>query len=117
MKRAQPERTNLFGDQNPRSTSHDSNLTQNAIQALEDCEERYHPPAFIDEREKIILEVSDTGKRSKEERGKKSFIPSLLQEKGLRNRTCLSKRRSCSPQMQFIQVNRKQGRKLLLVDF
>jgi signal transduction histidine kinase len=52
------------------------NLLQNAIQALEDSEEKIITlSAFIDESGKIILEVSDTGKGIEEEALGKIFIP------------------------------------------
>ena len=52
------------------------NLTQNAIQAVEDSEvRRIILRAFIDEAGKIILEVADTGKGIEEEALSKIFIP------------------------------------------
>jgi len=58
------------------------NLTQNAIQALEDCEVKVITlRAYIDEAGKIILEVSDTGKGIEEEALGKIFIPFFTTKK------------------------------------
>ncbi|MEB2776062.1 ATP-binding protein [Algoriphagus sp. D3-2-R+10] len=75
IKEINPKELILFGDQ----TQIEQvliNLTQNAIQALEDSEvKRIFLRAFIDEAGKIILEVSDTGKGIDEEALSKIFIP------------------------------------------
>lgn len=80
-KELNPKELILFGDQ----TQIEQvliNLTQNAIQALEDCEEKTITlRAFIDESGKIILEVSDTGKGIEEEALGKIFIPFFTTKK------------------------------------
>jgi two-component system, NtrC family, nitrogen regulation sensor histidine kinase NtrY len=80
-KELDPKELILFGDQ----TQIEQvliNLTQNAIQALEDCEEKVITlRAYIDEAGKIILEVSDTGKGIEEEALGKIFIPFFTTKK------------------------------------
>ncbi|MCE7053288.1 ATP-binding protein [Algoriphagus sp. AGSA1] len=75
IKEINPKELILFGDQ----TQIEQvliNLTQNAIQAVEDSEvKRIILRAFIDEAGKIILEVADTGKGIEEEALSKIFIP------------------------------------------
>jgi len=75
IKEISPKELILFGDQ----TQIEQvliNLTQNAIQAVEDSDvKRIILRAFIDEAGKIILEVSDTGKGIEEEALSKIFIP------------------------------------------
>ncbi|MDF2157171.1 ATP-binding protein [Algoriphagus sp. CAU 1675] len=77
----EPEELILFGDQ----TQIEQvliNLTQNAIQALEDAEEKTITlRGYIDEAGKIILEVSDTGKGIEEEALSKIFIPFFTTKK------------------------------------
>lgn len=80
-KELNPNELILFGDQ----TQIEQvliNLLQNAIQALEDAEERKITlRAFIDEAGKIIIEVSDTGKGIEEEALGKIFIPFFTTKK------------------------------------
>ena len=80
-KELNPNELILFGDQ----TQIEQvliNLLQNAIQALEDAEEkRITLRAFIDEAGKIIIEVSDTGKGIEEEALSKIFIPFFTTKK------------------------------------
>ena len=75
IKEINPKELILFGDQ----TQIEQvliNLTQNAIQAVEDSKvKRIILRAFIDEAGKIILEVADTGKGIEEEALSKIFIP------------------------------------------
>ena len=75
IKEINPKELILFGDQ----TQIEQvliNLTQNAIQAVEDSQvKRIILRAFIDEAGKIILEVADTGKGIEEEALSKIFIP------------------------------------------
>ncbi len=80
-KELNPNELVLFGDQ----TQIEQvliNLTQNAIHALEDAEEKIiNLRAYIDEAGKIILEVSDTGKGIEEEALGKIFIPFFTTKK------------------------------------
>jgi two-component system, NtrC family, nitrogen regulation sensor histidine kinase NtrY len=80
-KELNPNELILFGDQ----TQIEQvliNLLQNAIQALEDAEEKKITlRAFIDEAGKIIIEVSDTGKGIEEEALGKIFIPFFTTKK------------------------------------
>ncbi len=80
-KELNPNELILFGDQ----TQIEQvliNLLQNAIQALDDAEEkRITLRAFIDEAGKIIIEVSDTGKGIEEEALSKIFIPFFTTKK------------------------------------
>ncbi|MFC3880394.1 sensor histidine kinase [Algoriphagus namhaensis] len=80
-KELNPSELILFGDQ----TQIEQvliNLTQNAIQALEDCDEKeIRLCAFIDEAGKIILEVKDSGKGIDEEALSKIFIPFFTTKK------------------------------------
>ncbi|MHA7130797.1 sensor histidine kinase [Algoriphagus namhaensis] len=80
-KELNPPELILFGDQ----TQIEQvliNLTQNAIQALEDCDERFiRLCAFIDEAGKIILEVRDSGKGIDSEALGKIFIPFFTTKK------------------------------------
>ncbi len=77
----EPEELILFGDQ----TQIEQvliNLTQNAIQALEEAEEKAITlRGYIDEAGKIILEVNDTGKGIEEEALSKIFIPFFTTKK------------------------------------
>lgn len=81
IKELNPSELILFGDQ----TQIEQvliNLTQNAIQALEDCEKKeIRLCAFIDEAGKIILEVKDSGKGIDEEALSKIFIPFFTTKK------------------------------------
>lgn len=80
-KEINPKELILFGDQNQIEQVM-INLTQNAIQAVEDAEERRIVlRAFIDEAGKIILEVADTGKGIEEEALSKIFIPFFTTKK------------------------------------
>jgi nitrogen fixation/metabolism regulation signal transduction histidine kinase len=76
-----PKELILFGDQ----TQIEQvliNLTQNAIHALEESEEKVITlHAYIDEAGKIILEISDTGKGIEEEALSKIFIPFFTTKK------------------------------------
>lgn len=80
-KELNPSELILFGDQ----TQIEQvliNLTQNAIHAVEDCEEKtILLKAYIDEAGKIILEVKDTGKGIDEEALSKIFIPFFTTKK------------------------------------
>jgi nitrogen fixation/metabolism regulation signal transduction histidine kinase len=80
-KELDPEELILFGDQ----TQIEQvliNLLQNAIQAVEDSEQKLvRLRAFIDEAGKIILEVCDTGKGIEEEALSKIFIPFFTTKK------------------------------------
>ncbi len=80
-KELNPNELILFGDQ----TQIEQvliNLLQNAIQALDDAEEKKITlRAFIDEAGKIIIEVSDTGKGIEEEALSKIFIPFFTTKK------------------------------------
>lgn len=80
-KELSPSELILFGDQ----TQIEQvliNLTQNAIHALEDCEEKIILlKAYIDEAGKIILEIKDTGKGIDEEALSKIFIPFFTTKK------------------------------------
>ena len=80
-KELNPNELILFGDQ----TQIEQvliNLLQNAIQALEDAEEKKITlRAFIDEAGKIIIEVSDTGKGIEEGALGKIFIPFFTPKK------------------------------------
>ncbi|EAZ79126.1 sensor histidine kinase [Algoriphagus machipongonensis] len=80
-KELNPPELILFGDQ----TQIEQvliNLAQNAIHAVEDCENKIITlRAFIDEAGKIILEVSDTGKGIEEEALSKIFIPFFTTKK------------------------------------
>jgi two-component system nitrogen regulation sensor histidine kinase NtrY len=81
VKRLNPKELILFGDQTQIEQVM-INLTQNAIHALEDCEEKLITlQAYIDESGKIILEVSDTGKGIEEEALGKIFIPFFTTKK------------------------------------
>jgi signal transduction histidine kinase len=76
-----PSELILFGDQNQIEQVL-INLLQNAIQALEDSEQKTITlRAYIDEAGKIILEVSDTGKGIEEEALGKIFIPFFTTKK------------------------------------
>jgi two-component system, NtrC family, nitrogen regulation sensor histidine kinase NtrY len=81
LKELNPNELILFGDQ----TQIEQvliNLLQNAIQALEDSDEKTITlKAFIDEAGKIILEVCDTGKGIEEEALGKIFIPFFTTKK------------------------------------
>ncbi len=80
-KELNPNELILFGDQ----TQIEQvliNLLQNAIQALDDAEEKKITlRALIDEAGKIIIEVSDTGKGIEEEALSKIFIPFFTTKK------------------------------------
>jgi nitrogen fixation/metabolism regulation signal transduction histidine kinase len=81
VKELNPRELILFGDQ-MQIEQVMINLLQNAIQALEDSEEKVITlRAFIDEAGKIILEVSDTGKGIEEEALGKIFIPFFTTKK------------------------------------
>lgn len=81
VKHLNPKELILFGDQTQIEQVM-INLTQNAIHALEDCEEKLITlHAYIDESGKIILEVSDTGKGIEEEALGKIFIPFFTTKK------------------------------------
>jgi nitrogen fixation/metabolism regulation signal transduction histidine kinase len=81
VKHLNPKELILFGDQTQIEQVM-INLTQNAIHALEDCEEKLITlQAYIDESGKIILEVSDTGKGIEEEALGKIFIPFFTTKK------------------------------------
>lgn len=81
IKDLNPKELILFGDQTQIEQVM-INLTQNAIQAVEDAEvKRIILRAFIDEAGKIILEVSDTGKGIEEEALSKIFIPFFTTKK------------------------------------
>jgi two-component system, NtrC family, nitrogen regulation sensor histidine kinase NtrY len=76
-----PNELILFGDQHQIEQVL-INLLQNAIQALEDAEEKIITlSAFIDEAGKIIIEVGDTGKGIEEEALSKIFIPFFTTKK------------------------------------
>mgnify|MGYP006193496025 CR=1 FL=1 len=76
-----PDELILFGDQHQIEQVL-INLLQNAIQALEDAEEKIITlSAFIDEAGKIIIEVGDTGKGIEEEALNKIFIPFFTTKK------------------------------------
>ncbi|MFC3417626.1 sensor histidine kinase [Algoriphagus hitonicola] len=81
IKELEPEELILFGDQ----TQIEQvliNLTQNAIQALEDSDKKIiRLRAYIDEAGKIIIEVCDTGKGIEEEALSKIFIPFFTTKK------------------------------------
>lgn len=81
VKQINPKELILFGDQ----TQIEQvliNLTQNAIHAVEDVEDKKITlRAFIDEAGKIILEVSDTGKGIEEDALSKIFIPFFTTKK------------------------------------
>ena len=80
-KELNPKELILFGDQNQIEQVL-INLTQNAIHALEDSEEKVITlRAYIDEAGKIILEISDTGKGIEEEALGKIFIPFFTTKK------------------------------------
>ncbi|TNF41671.1 MAG: GHKL domain-containing protein, partial [Cytophagales bacterium] len=80
-KELNPKELILFGDQNQIEQVL-INLLQNAIQALEDAEEKIITlKAYIDEAGKIILEVCDTGKGIEEEALSKIFIPFFTTKK------------------------------------
>jgi len=80
-KELNPDELILFGDQHQIEQVL-INLLQNAIQALEDSEEKIITlSAFIDEAGKIIIEVSDTGKGIEEEALSKIFIPFFTTKK------------------------------------
>jgi two-component system, NtrC family, nitrogen regulation sensor histidine kinase NtrY len=81
IKELNPKELILFGDQ-MQIEQVIINLLQNAIQAVEDSEEKVIIlRAFIDEAGKIILEVSDTGKGIEEEALGKIFIPFFTTKK------------------------------------
>ncbi len=81
VKELNPKELILFGDQ-MQIEQVMINLLQNAIQALEDADEKVITlRAFIDEAGKIILEVSDTGKGIEEEALGKIFIPFFTTKK------------------------------------
>jgi two-component system nitrogen regulation sensor histidine kinase NtrY len=81
IKELNPKELILFGDQ-MQIEQVMINLLQNAIQAVEDSEEKMITlRAFIDEAGKIILEVSDTGKGIEEEALGKIFIPFFTTKK------------------------------------
>jgi two-component system nitrogen regulation sensor histidine kinase NtrY len=81
VKSLNPKELILFGDQNLIEQVL-INLLQNAIQALDDADERVITlKAFIDEAGKIILEVQDTGKGIEEEALGKIFIPFFTTKK------------------------------------
>jgi nitrogen fixation/metabolism regulation signal transduction histidine kinase len=76
-----PEELILFGDQTQIEQVM-INLTQNAIQAVEESDEKIiRLRAFIDEAGKIIIEVCDTGKGIEEEALSKIFIPFFTTKK------------------------------------
>ena len=80
-KELNPDELILFGDQHQIEQVL-INLLQNAIQALEDSEEKIITlSAFIDEAGKIIIEVGDTGKGIEEEALSKIFIPFFTTKK------------------------------------
>lgn len=80
-KELNPDELILFGDQHQIEQVL-INLLQNAIQALEDAEEKIITlSAFIDEAGKIIIEVTDTGKGIEEEALSKIFIPFFTTKK------------------------------------
>lgn len=80
-KELNPDELILFGDQHQIEQVL-INLLQNAIQALEDSEEKIITlSAFIDKAGKIIIEVSDTGKGIEEEALSKIFIPFFTTKK------------------------------------
>lgn len=80
-KELNPDELILFGDQHQIEQVL-INLLQNAIQALEDSEEKIITlSAFIDEAGKIIIEVADTGKGIEEEALSKIFIPFFTTKK------------------------------------
>lgn len=80
-KELNPDELILFGDQHQIEQVL-INLLQNAIQALEDSEEKIITlSAFIDEAGKIIIEVTDTGKGIEEEALSKIFIPFFTTKK------------------------------------
>ena len=81
VKELNPRELILFGDQNLIEQVL-INLLQNAIQALDDADEKTITlKAFIDEAGKIILEVCDTGKGIEEEALGKIFIPFFTTKK------------------------------------
>jgi two-component system, NtrC family, nitrogen regulation sensor histidine kinase NtrY len=81
IKELNPKELILFGDQ-MQIEQVMINLLQNAIQALEDSDEKVITlRAFIDEAGKIILEVNDTGKGIEEEALGKIFIPFFTTKK------------------------------------
>ncbi|WP_111672070.1 sensor histidine kinase [Algoriphagus litoralis] len=81
VKELNPKELILFGDQ-MQIEQVMINLLQNAIQAVEDADEKVITlRAFIDEAGKIILEVSDTGKGIEEEALGKIFIPFFTTKK------------------------------------
>ncbi|HAZ24580.1 MAG TPA: ATP-binding protein [Algoriphagus sp.] len=81
IKEIDPEELILFGDQTQIEQVM-INLTQNAIQAVEDSDEKIiRLRAFIDEAGKIIIEVCDTGKGIEEEALGKIFIPFFTTKK------------------------------------
>ena len=91
-KELNPDELILFGDQHQIEQVL-INLLQNAIQALEDAEEKIITlSAFIDEAGKIIIEVTDTGKGIEEEALSKIFIPFF---KGLAQYKCSNN--NCNP--------------------
>lgn len=81
IRELEPEELILFGDQ----TQIEQvliNLTQNAIQAVEDSDKKIiRLRAYIDEAGKIIIEVCDTGKGIEEEALGKIFIPFFTTKK------------------------------------
>jgi two-component system, NtrC family, nitrogen regulation sensor histidine kinase NtrY len=81
VKELNPKELILFGDQ-MQIEQVMINLLQNAIQAVEDSDEKVITlRAFIDEAGKIILEISDTGKGIEEEALGKIFIPFFTTKK------------------------------------
>ncbi|WP_144604218.1 sensor histidine kinase [Algoriphagus algorifonticola] len=81
IKEIDPEELILFGDQTQIEQVM-INLTQNAIQAVEESDEKIiRLRAFIDEAGKIIIEVCDTGKGIEEEALGKIFIPFFTTKK------------------------------------
>jgi two-component system, NtrC family, nitrogen regulation sensor histidine kinase NtrY len=81
QKELNPKELILFGDQNQIEQVL-INLLQNAIQALEDADEKtIILKAFIDEAGKIVLEVCDSGKGIEEEALSKIFIPFFTTKK------------------------------------
>lgn len=81
VKELNPKELILFGDQ-MQIEQVMINLLQNAIQAVEDSDEKVITlRAFIDEAGKIILEISDTGKGIEEEALSKIFIPFFTTKK------------------------------------
>jgi nitrogen fixation/metabolism regulation signal transduction histidine kinase len=81
VKHLNPKELILFGDQTQIEQVM-INLTQNAIHALEDCEEKLITlQAYINESGKIILKISDTGKGIEEEALDKIFIPFFTTKK------------------------------------